>query len=76
MRSKQSFKSTGEKVEFPSTRRKYIGILFECCGVYARVYINKEKKAYVGWCPKCAHTIKVKIDKSGTNSRFFKTMKL
>ena len=25
---------------------KFIGILFECCNVYRRVYVNKEKNAF------------------------------
>jgi hypothetical protein len=75
MRSKQSFKTTEEKVESPSNR-KYIGILFECCSVYARVYINNKKKAYIGWCPKCTHRIEIKIGKGGTDSRFFRADKL
>jgi len=75
MMSKQTFTTTEEKAGSPSIRRKYIGILFECCGVYARVYINEKKKAYIGWCPKCTHRIEIKIDKGGTDSRFFKAEK-
>jgi hypothetical protein len=76
MRSKQSLKTREEKVASPSSRRKYIGILFECCDVYARVYVNKKKKAYIGWCPKCTHRIEIKIGKGGTDSRFFRAEQL
>ena len=61
-----------EAVYFPPPKRKYIGVLFECCDVYTRIYISKKKAAYIGWCPKCAHRIEIKIDKQGTNSRFFR----
>ncbi|KPJ61884.1 MAG: hypothetical protein AMJ42_00670 [Deltaproteobacteria bacterium DG_8] len=56
-------------------RRKYIGVLFECCDIYTRVYINKKNTSYVGYCPKCAQRVEVKIDKRGTDCRFFKVVK-
>lgn len=49
----------------------YLGIMFNCCKVYARIYKNKDGTAYVGRCPKCMKTIKVPIGKGGTNTRFF-----
>ena len=52
--------------------RRYVGMLFECCSIYARVYINTGKTAYVGWCPRCARRVEIKIDKRGTSGRFFK----
>ncbi|TNF53458.1 hypothetical protein EP227_05900 [bacterium] len=57
-------------------KRKFIGVWFECCDVYERVYINKKKTAYVGWCPKCAHRVEIKINPRGTTSRFFKVKHL
>jgi len=55
-------------------QRKYLGIKFECCGVYARIYQNKEGTAYVGRCPKCLRPIKIKIGEGGTNNRFFRAI--
>lgn len=54
------------------TPKKFLGILFECCGVYGRIYQNKDGTAYVGRCPKCMRAIKVKIDEGGTGQRFFR----
>lgn len=54
-----------------SKQRDYIGVLFSCCNVYNRIYLNKAKTAYVGWCPKCCHKVTVKRAKYGTNSRLF-----
>ena len=53
------------------TPKKFLGILFECCGVYGRIYQNKDGTAYVGRCPKCMRAIKVKIGEGGTGQRFF-----
>ena len=72
---KRNSEGVGGKVLFPRKRRKYIGVHFECCNIYNRVYINEKKTAYVGWCPECAQRIEVKIDKGGTDCRFFKLIK-
>ena len=53
-------------------KRKFLGVLFECCNVYRRIYINKEKNAYEGRCPKCQREVKAFIGSEGTDTRFFK----
>lgn len=52
--------------------KKFLGILFECCGVYGRIYQNKDGTAYEGRCPKCIRAIRVPIGKNGTGQRFFR----
>jgi hypothetical protein len=51
--------------------RDFLGIYFKCCRVYARIYINHDRTAYTGNCPKCAAKIEVKISAGGSDSRFF-----
>ena len=55
-------------------KRKYLGIKFDCCGTYARIYQNKEGTAYVGRCPKCLRPIRIKIGEGGTTNRFFRAI--
>ena len=51
--------------------RRYIGVRFDCCGVYQRIYVNRAGTAYVGWCPKCAVKAEVKVSPTGSKTRFF-----
>lgn len=53
------------------TPKKFLGIMFNCCGVYGRIYENADGTAYVGRCPRCLKSIRVKIGEGGTSSRFF-----
>jgi hypothetical protein len=52
-------------------RRPFLGMYFKCCRVYSRIYINKKQTAFVGWCPRCAAKVEVKISPTGSNSKFF-----
>jgi len=54
-----------------SREKEFIGILFKCCNVYSRIYINKERTAFVGWCPKCTKKVEIKISPTGSPDRFF-----
>jgi PHP family Zn ribbon phosphoesterase len=51
-----------------------LGIKFNCCSVYNRIYINRAGTHYEGACPKCGRKIKIGIDPGrGVSSRFFET---
>lgn len=52
-------------------KKRFLGILFDCCNVYRRIYINKEKNAYEGRCPTCFREVRVLIGSEGTSTRFF-----
>jgi len=52
-------------------KRKFLGLYFQCCSLYGRIYINYDKTAYEGMCPGCAKKVKVTIGKNGTSSRMF-----
>lgn len=51
--------------------RPFLGVTFECCSVYTRVYRNREGDRYEGRCPRCARSVSFAIGEGGTASRFF-----
>jgi hypothetical protein len=53
------------------TGRKFVGVKFECCATYARIYLNREQTAYVGNCPRCAKQVRLRVGPGGTDARFF-----
>lgn len=52
--------------------RPWIGIQFECCAVYTRIYRNRQGSAYEGHCPRCSRPIRVAIGPGGTSNRMFR----
>ncbi len=62
--------NTGSK-DKPGKPREFLGIMFKCCNVYSRIYLNKDRTAFVGWCPKCARKAEIKISPHGSKSKFF-----
>mgnify|MGYP004137151623 CR=1 FL=1 len=60
-----------EKGRKPRPTRKFLGVHFECCSVYQRIYLNKAGTAFVGWCPRCARRVEIKVSPTGTSDRFF-----
>jgi hypothetical protein len=55
-----------------SAGRKWIGVQFECCGIYTRIYRNAEGTAYDGCCPKCGRKAHIRVGPGGTSHRMFR----
>ncbi len=55
-----------------SGARPWIGIHFECCGTYTRIYRSPDGSKYEGRCPHCSRPVRVGVGPHGTSARFFR----
>ncbi|MBI1825487.1 MAG: hypothetical protein HY287_10030 [Planctomycetes bacterium] len=52
-------------------KRPWVGVRFDCCCVYTRVYRDADASAYEGRCPKCGRKVRLVVGPKGTRARFF-----
>ncbi len=52
-------------------KRPYLGVLFRCCHVYTRIYLNAAGTAFTGFCPKCGGSLTINVCRGGSTSRFW-----
>jgi len=52
--------------------RPFIGIQWDCCSTYTRVYREANGESYLGRCPRCNKRVRLRVEAGGTNSRFFR----
>ena len=51
--------------------KQFLGVLFQCCNTYVRIYRNKQGDAYEGRCPSCPRPMRIDIAPHATKQRFF-----
>jgi len=54
--------------------RPWVGVHFDCCGLYLRIYRNRSGTAYEGACPRCHRRVRVAIGPGGTAERIFRAV--
>jgi hypothetical protein len=55
--------------------RKFLGVKFNCCQVYTRIYMNRNGTHYEGGCPRCGRLLRVRVDPiNGVNTRFLESV--
>lgn len=56
----------------PHHGRPFLGLHMRCCNTYIRAYLNAQKNAYVGRCPRCGVPVRVEVvAEGGSAGRFF-----
>lgn len=61
----------GEQASGKKSSEPFLGMQFNCCRIYTRIYRNRDKTAYEGRCPRCARKVIVPIGSGGSGARFF-----
>lgn len=51
--------------------RPFIGVTFNCCRVYQRIYRSVDGQRYEGKCPRCARSVRFRVGPGGTDARAF-----
>lgn len=52
--------------------RPFLGIYFDCCRVYRRIYKDPGGTAYRGRCPRCLKAVVLRVGPGGRPDRFFR----
>ena len=55
-----------------SPGKPFIGVMFECCNMYVRVYRKSAGTGYEGQCPRCYKTVWFMVGDGGSASRFWR----
>ena len=51
--------------------KEFIGVKFNCCGTYQRIYKSADGKSYEGRCPRCMRPVRFLVGPGGTDERMF-----
>ncbi|HSG99881.1 MAG TPA: hypothetical protein VLB27_07525 [candidate division Zixibacteria bacterium] len=54
-------------------KREFVGVHFNCCNVYSRIYLNPQRPRQYGWCPRCGARVEIVLSPTGSDKKFFST---
>ena len=54
------------------TARPFVGIIYDCCDTYGRLYLNRTSTAFEGHCPRCYRKVTVAAAENGSEDRFLR----
>ena len=57
----------------PSPKRAFMGVMFNCCRIYARAYRCADGTRYTGRCPRCGKSVRFRVEPGGQEGRFWQT---
>ena len=63
--------NAAREVGTAAPNRPYLSVHFACCGVYQRVYRDRDGKSYHGRCPRCGTPVRFVVGQGGTPARSF-----
>jgi hypothetical protein len=66
-----SVQPPAEAKDAGKTDRPFIGVKFECCSVYLRIYRDADGSGYHGACPRCGKRVSFAVGAGGTTARTF-----
>ena len=52
-------------------KRDFIGVQFDCCKTYTRVYLKDGGRSQIAHCPKCGKPFTIRFSPSGTDDVFW-----
>ena len=50
----------------------WIGVHMECCNIYMRILRRPTSRQYVGRCPKCGRSVRVRVGPEGVSSKLLR----
>ena len=49
--------------------RTWLGVYYECCASYSRVYRRPDETQYRGRCPECGASVSIRVGPNGVAAR-------
>ena len=53
-------------------KRPFLGVMFDCCKVYTRLYLHRNGLLYEGRCPRCRKQVRFVVGQGGSETRIWR----